>query len=372
MSGIVIGARTGSPDKRGGQYSLFYNGVPYGSASIESAWIYGLQQNEENRSNLALVNTGEIDDSSITLDITIYDGSGDRQPRTKSVTLGPPPMDSGKWDSGQYQSRVRSGDEDFRQQPVCHLRRDQRRRQARRTQRRRRFPAQSGVAVPLRALFFCLDIILDKVCPRGLPRPCRPLYRRAPRRQLDQKPGPGRPQAFLRHPGHPPCRSIESFPVGPRPQARHLRRQDSRAFHPPGPGPARLDRHLSRRGPARSGSFGNPGLHRGPHRRCGPFAGAGTSRTRERNGFCGFGKREASSGRSPFAMTSTAGLESTSRRQGSRTPPKRPPCSARPWASRSSSPPGPCRPNPWASCSSGGSRMPGCPRSSTPTVSASW
>ena len=56
MSGIVIGARTGSPDGRGGQYSLFYDGVPYGSAFNESAWIYGLQQNAENRSNLALVN----------------------------------------------------------------------------------------------------------------------------------------------------------------------------------------------------------------------------------------------------------------------------------------------------------------------------
>ena len=89
MSGIVIGARTGAPDKRGGQYSLFYNGVPYGAASLESAWIYGLQQNAENRSNLALVNTGEIDDSSITLEITIYDGSGESEPRTRSVTLGP-------------------------------------------------------------------------------------------------------------------------------------------------------------------------------------------------------------------------------------------------------------------------------------------
>ena len=89
MSGIVIGARTGSPDKRGGQYSLFYNGVPYGSASVESAWIYGLQQNAENRSNLALINTGEIDDSSSTFEITIYDGSGNRKPRTRSVTLGP-------------------------------------------------------------------------------------------------------------------------------------------------------------------------------------------------------------------------------------------------------------------------------------------
>ena len=89
MSGIVIGARTGSPDKRGGQYSLFYNGVPFGSASIENAWIYGLQQNAENRSNLALVNTGEIDDSSSTFEITIYDGSGESRPRTKTVTLGP-------------------------------------------------------------------------------------------------------------------------------------------------------------------------------------------------------------------------------------------------------------------------------------------
>ena len=89
MSGIVIGARTGSPDQTGGQYSLFYNGVPYGAASVETAWIYGLQQNAENRSNLALVNTGEIDDSSSTFEITIYDGSGDSQPRTKTVMLGP-------------------------------------------------------------------------------------------------------------------------------------------------------------------------------------------------------------------------------------------------------------------------------------------
>ena len=89
MSGTVIGARTGAPDERGGLYSLFYNGVPYGSASDESAWIYGLQQNAENRSNLALVNTGEIDGSPITFEITVYDGSGESQPRTRNVTLGP-------------------------------------------------------------------------------------------------------------------------------------------------------------------------------------------------------------------------------------------------------------------------------------------
>ena len=89
LSGIVIGARTGSPDNRGGQYSLFNNAVPYGAASLESAWVYGLQQNEENRSNLALVNTGEIDDSPSTFEITIFEGSGQSQPRIRSVTLGP-------------------------------------------------------------------------------------------------------------------------------------------------------------------------------------------------------------------------------------------------------------------------------------------
>ncbi|MDE2666162.1 MAG: hypothetical protein OXI69_08425 [Acidobacteriota bacterium] len=118
MSGIVIGARTGAPDKRGGQYSLFYNGVPYGSASIESAWVYGLQQNAENRSNLALVNTGEIDNSSSTFEITIYDGSGDSQPRTKTVTLGPRRWRQengilGKIGQGYVQVRKVSGNNPF-------------------------------------------------------------------------------------------------------------------------------------------------------------------------------------------------------------------------------------------------------------------
>ena len=57
MSGIVIGARTGS-EGGGGQYSVFYNAVPFGEAFSREAWVEGLQQNQENRSNLALVNTG--------------------------------------------------------------------------------------------------------------------------------------------------------------------------------------------------------------------------------------------------------------------------------------------------------------------------
>ena len=73
MSGIVIGARTGSQGG-GGQYSVFYNAVPFGEAFTEVAWVEGLQQNQENRSNLALVNTGEVDGSPSVFHLEIYDG----------------------------------------------------------------------------------------------------------------------------------------------------------------------------------------------------------------------------------------------------------------------------------------------------------
>ena len=73
LSGIVIGARTGS-EGGGGQYSVFYNAVPFGEAFSREAWVDGLQQNQENRSNLALVNTGEVDGSASVFHLEIYDG----------------------------------------------------------------------------------------------------------------------------------------------------------------------------------------------------------------------------------------------------------------------------------------------------------
>ncbi len=81
MSGIVIGARTGSPGG-GGQYGVFYNAAPDGSASTGSAWIYRLQQNATNRSNLALVNTGEVDEGESVFSLDIYDGETGRLVRT--------------------------------------------------------------------------------------------------------------------------------------------------------------------------------------------------------------------------------------------------------------------------------------------------
>ena len=73
LSGVVIGARTGSPGG-GGQYSVFYNAVPYGAAFDTNAWVDALQHNRENRSNLALVNTGEADGSDSVFELEIYNG----------------------------------------------------------------------------------------------------------------------------------------------------------------------------------------------------------------------------------------------------------------------------------------------------------
>lgn len=77
LSGIVIGARTGSRGDNG-HYSVFYNAVPFGESFTDTAWVDALQQNEDNRSNLALVNTGEIDNSDSVFSLEIYDGESGR------------------------------------------------------------------------------------------------------------------------------------------------------------------------------------------------------------------------------------------------------------------------------------------------------
>jgi hypothetical protein len=74
VAGIVLGARTSSAGG-GGRYGLFYLAVPYGSASSSTSWVYGLQQTVETRSNLALVNTGEVDGQPDSFLIELFDGN---------------------------------------------------------------------------------------------------------------------------------------------------------------------------------------------------------------------------------------------------------------------------------------------------------
>jgi hypothetical protein len=73
FNGIFLGARTSAPGG-GGHYGVFYVAVPYGRAAITKAWLYGLQQDSENRTNLALVNTGETDGTPDLFSVELFDG----------------------------------------------------------------------------------------------------------------------------------------------------------------------------------------------------------------------------------------------------------------------------------------------------------
>jgi hypothetical protein len=89
VRGLFLGARTASPGG-GGQYGLFYPATPRGTASTGTVWLYGLRQDAENRTNLALVNTGEVAQSNNTFRVEIFDGnSGIKVNTVDGVTLGP-------------------------------------------------------------------------------------------------------------------------------------------------------------------------------------------------------------------------------------------------------------------------------------------
>ncbi len=74
LAGVFVSARTSSPGG-GGRFGLFYGSIPEGSGSSSSVSILGLQQNFENRSNLAIVNTGEVDGSSSAFRIELFNGA---------------------------------------------------------------------------------------------------------------------------------------------------------------------------------------------------------------------------------------------------------------------------------------------------------
>lgn len=74
LAGIAVAARTSAPGVTG-RFGLFYSGIPNGMATSASVWLHGLLQNAENRTNLAIVNTGEVDSSSDRFRIEIYSGS---------------------------------------------------------------------------------------------------------------------------------------------------------------------------------------------------------------------------------------------------------------------------------------------------------
>jgi hypothetical protein len=86
LRGVSIGARTSSAGG-GGRYGLFYSAVPSGAEATTVAWLYGLQQNADNRTNLAIVNVGSTDGSTDTFHIDLYDGATGQKAGETDVTV---------------------------------------------------------------------------------------------------------------------------------------------------------------------------------------------------------------------------------------------------------------------------------------------
>ena len=86
--GVFLGGRTQTASG-GGRYGLFYTAIADGTGATSAAWLYGLQQDAENRTNLALVNTGETDSSTIGLHVDLYDATTGLIATSLDVTLAP-------------------------------------------------------------------------------------------------------------------------------------------------------------------------------------------------------------------------------------------------------------------------------------------
>lgn len=85
-----VGARTTTPSGTG-RSGLSYPGVRIEDCFTEDAWVYGLRENERDRSNLALANAGASE--TVTLRVTLFDASGAFDGMTlPDVSLGP-----GQW-----------------------------------------------------------------------------------------------------------------------------------------------------------------------------------------------------------------------------------------------------------------------------------
>lgn len=93
-SDVFAGARTASQSSAGGQFGLFTPGVYQGQEASGSAYVYGLRSDSENRSNVAVVHTGDDSRGPILLYLQAYDGDAGGVPRggTLSVSLSP-----GQW-----------------------------------------------------------------------------------------------------------------------------------------------------------------------------------------------------------------------------------------------------------------------------------
>lgn len=74
ITAFFLGGRTLNPGG-GGRYGVFTTGQQYGTGFFADTWLYGLRQDSQNRTNVALVNVADADTSTSQLQIQIFDGS---------------------------------------------------------------------------------------------------------------------------------------------------------------------------------------------------------------------------------------------------------------------------------------------------------
>ena len=73
MTGIFLAARSTNAWIRG-SLGVLYAAVPSGKAYGGDAWLYGLQQDDHNRTNIGLVNDGSVGSESDAFEIENFDG----------------------------------------------------------------------------------------------------------------------------------------------------------------------------------------------------------------------------------------------------------------------------------------------------------
>lgn len=92
LSAIFAGARTSSLSPAGGRFGLFTPCVYEGQEATLEATVYGLRSDEENRSNVAVVNSSPGWASSVTLELRTFDGDAGGvekgEPQTVSLIPG--------------------------------------------------------------------------------------------------------------------------------------------------------------------------------------------------------------------------------------------------------------------------------------------
>ena len=93
---VFAGARTASqsPAPAGGQVGLFTPCVYSGQEASAEAYLYGLRADSENRTNVAVVNTGNDSAGPILLQLQAYDGDAGGVPKGDPVSV---PLSPGQW-----------------------------------------------------------------------------------------------------------------------------------------------------------------------------------------------------------------------------------------------------------------------------------